>query len=118
MLSPATAQITRPDSTEVFTHYSLYWEHFKNGNYEDALPDLRWSLENAPESPYNDARNYERGVMLYDSLAARTDAQRRSALDAVQAAFEAGVLSAQDAEDLARLCVPKRALTSPAPLSS
>ena len=73
LTSPLPAAAQAPDSLEIAEHYSLYFEYFKNGNYADALPNLRWSLKNAPASPYNDDRNYRRGVLLYDSLAARTD---------------------------------------------
>ena len=89
----AAAQDNPPDSTEVVRHFSLYLEHFKNGNYTDALPDLRWSLKNAPASPYNDDRNFKRGVILYDSLAARADdpATRRAHLDAALALHDDAV---------------------------
>lgn len=85
---PAAAQA--PDTNEVAQRYSLYFEHFKNGNYADALPGLRWSLKNAPASPYNDDRNYKRGTITYDSLAARADdpAVRRAHLDAALALFD------------------------------
>ena len=31
LLRPATAQVDPPDLDEIRKHYSLYWEHFKNG---------------------------------------------------------------------------------------
>ncbi len=90
---PAAAQ--ELDSLEIKKHYSLYFEFFKNGNYADALPNLRWSLKNAPASPYNDDRNYRRGVLLYDSLAARTDdpATRRAHLDSALVLFDDAVVT-------------------------
>ena len=79
---PAAAQ--EPDSLEIAKHYSLYQTKFANQNYEDALPYLRWILKHAPAFPWNNDRNYKRGVVLYDSLAARTDdpATRRAHLNA------------------------------------
>ena len=90
---PAAAQ--EPDSLEIARHYSLYQTKFANQNYEDALPYLRWILKHAPAFPWNNDRNYKRGVVLYDSLAARTDdpATRRTHLDAALVLqFNAGLL--------------------------
>ena len=42
-------------------HYSLYYEDFKNRNYLSALPNLQWILQNAPDYPRNDDRNYRAG---------------------------------------------------------
>ena len=50
-------------------HYSLYYESFKNDNFENARSDLLWILENAPGLPKNDARNYRRAVKMYEGLA-------------------------------------------------
>ncbi len=95
LLRPATAQVEPPDIDEIREHYSLYWEHFKNGNYEDALPDLRWILENAPGFPQNNDRNFLRGVTLFDSLAARAGdpAQRRAYLNEAIRLFDEVVVT-------------------------
>ena len=50
-------------------HYSLYYENFKNDNFEGARKDLQWILANAPGFPKGDDRNYERAVELYAGLA-------------------------------------------------
>ncbi len=88
---PAAAQ--EPDSLEIAKHYSLYQTKFANQNYEDALPYLRWILKHAPAFPWNNDRNYKRGVVLYDSLAARTDdpATRRAHLNAALVLHDAAV---------------------------
>ncbi len=88
---PAAAQ--ESNSLEIAKHYSLYQTKFANQYYEDALPYLRWILKHAPAFPWNDDRNYKRGVVLYDSLAARTDdpATQRTHLDAALALHDAAV---------------------------
>ena len=68
---------------EARTHYSLYYENFKNGDYAAALPDLRWMLENAPGFPRGNDTNYERAVETYEGLAekASDEATKKAYLD-------------------------------------
>ncbi len=58
--------------TEVAVNYSLAAENFKNGDYEAALPYLRWLLKNAP-TLYNGERIHRRAVKTYEQLAGATD---------------------------------------------
>lgn len=77
---PASAQDSDPSQQEKATHYSLYWEDFKNENYASARDDLKWILENAPGFPKGDERNYRRAYNLYRELAAQTsDEEQKSA---------------------------------------
>ncbi len=88
---PAAAQ-TAPEEQEKLVKYSLYYEDFKNGNYESALPNLRWILENAPAfhgpGRLSDV-NYERAIALYDSLASKTGS--RDWLDSALVLFDNAV---------------------------
>ncbi len=75
---PAVAQTNGgSDHTqrEVLTHYSLYFEDFKNEDYASALPNLRWMLDNAPTQPNNDDRNFRRAVELYSALAEEAESE-------------------------------------------
>lgn len=88
---PAAAQ-TAPEEQEMLVKYSLYYEDFKNGNYESALPNLLWILQNAPAfhgpGRLSDV-NYERGIALYDSLASKTG--ERAWLDSALVLFDTAV---------------------------
>lgn len=57
---------------EVKVNYSLAAENFKNGDYEAALPYLRWLIKNAP-TLYNGERIHRRAVKTYEELAGATD---------------------------------------------
>ncbi len=92
----ATAQTEdggSPERREIAMHYSLYYENFKNENYQAALPDLRWILENAPTFPQGDDRNYERAVKAYGALAkqAQDEAAKQAYLDSALALIENAV---------------------------
>lgn len=80
---PAQAQNSDPSQQQKATHYSLYFEDFKQENYESARDDLMWILENAPGFPKEDERNYRRAYRLYEGLAeqAESDEERRAYLD-------------------------------------
>ena len=86
-VQPAIAQAngssSEPSQQEILTHYSLYFEDFKNEDYASALPNLRWMLEHAPAAPQNDDRNFERAVELYSSLAenAEDESTKQAYLD-------------------------------------
>ena len=99
---PAAAQTNgdEPSDEDKAIHYSLYYENFKNANYQDALPDLVWILDNAPGYPRNNDTNFERAVVLYDSLAARSDdpTQARSYLDSALVIYNTAVPTLQDVD--------------------
>jgi tetratricopeptide (TPR) repeat protein len=83
---PAAAQTNgdhQPDEREIATRYSLYFENYKNKNYEDALPDLRWILAHAPGFPGNRDKNFERMIDIYEAMAESTPdaATKRAYLD-------------------------------------
>jgi tetratricopeptide (TPR) repeat protein len=63
------------DENERRIHYSLYYESYKAGDYESALPEIEWMLACAPafggRTP--DDRNIRRAVEIYDSLAVRSE---------------------------------------------
>ncbi len=74
-------------------HYSLYYEDFKNRNYLSSLPNLQWILENAPDYPRNDDRNYERAVELYAALAEESPSEegKRAYLDSAYVWFDRSI---------------------------
>lgn len=69
----AQAQNSGPDQQEKATHYSLYYESFKNEDYAKAKDDLQWIVENAPGFPKGDDRNFRRQYKLYKGLAKQSD---------------------------------------------
>jgi tetratricopeptide (TPR) repeat protein len=75
VFAQANGSSSEPSQQEVLTHYSLYFEDFKNEDYASALPNLRWMLENAPAAPQNDDRNFERAVELYAGLAESAESE-------------------------------------------
>ncbi len=81
--TPAQAQDSEPSKQEKLMHYSLYYESYKNDNFESAQSDLLWILENAPGTPDGDDDNYRRVVKLYEGLAeqASDEEKRRAYLD-------------------------------------
>jgi tetratricopeptide (TPR) repeat protein len=85
VVAPAATAVHAQDSVtrnQKATHYSLYYENFKQENFESARSDLMWILENAPGYPGGDDRNYERAVDLYKGLAeAAGDSDKAAYLD-------------------------------------
>lgn len=80
LVSPLQAQDASPNQQEKATHYSLYYESFKNESYEAARGDLTWIIKKAPGFPKGDDRNFRRQYKLYTGLAeASTDESQRSA---------------------------------------
>jgi len=80
-VAPAMAQSEQqPSDQEIATHYSLYFEDFKNENYQSALPNLRWILENAPGFPNDSDRNFRRAIEAFEGLAEQDPAYLDSAL--------------------------------------
>ena len=81
--TPASAQDSEPSKQEKLMHYSLYYENFKNDNFESARSYLLWILEHAPGTPDKDDDNYKRVVKLYEGLAkqAENEKTRKAYLD-------------------------------------
>ncbi|MEP0548725.1 MAG: tetratricopeptide repeat protein [Rhodothermales bacterium] len=95
-----TAVECTDDENERRIHYSLYYESYKAGDYEAALPELLWILECAPGfgGPTPDDRNIRRGIEVYDSLAVRAEdpAQQQEFIGKALALFEEGPSMLQD----------------------
>jgi len=87
--APVQAQDSQPSEQEKAMHYSLYYENFKNDNFESAKSDLQWILDNAPGFPKGDDRNYKRKVELYEGLAENASAEedRQAYLDTAATAL-------------------------------
>ncbi len=67
-------------SQEVLIHYSLAAESYKNQQYEDARPHLRWLMNNAA-SAYNGRRVFDRAYNTYAELAkVAPDSETKAAL--------------------------------------
>lgn len=65
LVQPASAQSEQVTDQDKAVHYSLYYEDFKNQNFQSVLPNLKWVIENSPEYPRNDDRNFERLIETY-----------------------------------------------------
>jgi len=80
---PAQAQDSGPSKQQKAMHYSLYYESFKNDEFQSAKSDLEWMIENAPGFPDGGDRNYRRYFELYEGLAkkASNEESRRAYLD-------------------------------------
>ncbi|NND73060.1 MAG: tetratricopeptide repeat protein [Rhodothermales bacterium] len=78
---------------EVLVHYSLYYEDFKNKDFESALPNLRWILENAPAAPRKNDINFERAVTIYKEigLTRESEEERRAYLDSALVVLDTAV---------------------------
>ena len=88
---PVRAQTEFSDQDKAI-HYSLYYEDFKNENFQSALPNLKWIIENAPEYPRNNDRNFERLIALYVGLSAASDgSSRKTYLDSALVWFDKAV---------------------------
>ncbi len=72
-----------PTKQQKAMHYSLYYESFKNDEFESAKSDLEWVIENAPGFPKGDDRNFKRQFELHKGLAeaATSEDERRAHLD-------------------------------------
>ncbi len=93
---PAAAQAGGIDQ-EAAMHYSLYYENFKNENYQDALPDLHWILDNAPGFLKNKDTNFDRAVKVYEALAEQAESadEKRKHLDTVLELYDRAVPTIQ-----------------------
>ncbi len=89
----AGAQTCSDDQTERATNYSLYYEDFKNGNYEASLPYLRWILKCAPGFPSGNDRNFRRAVEAYEKIgmASEDAGRKRTYLDSALYVFDTTV---------------------------
>jgi tetratricopeptide (TPR) repeat protein len=76
----ATAQAQVPSEDQIKMHYSLYFEDFRNQNFERSLPNLHWILEHAPGFPNDNDRNFRRLIEAYEGLAETEPAYLDSAL--------------------------------------
>lgn len=78
-LSPqsARAQDSSPSQQDKAMHYSLYYESYKNDEFEAAKSDLNWIIENAPGFPKQDDRNFRRQFALYRGLASNTENEEK-----------------------------------------
>jgi tetratricopeptide (TPR) repeat protein len=91
---PVAAQAaTTPSEQEIQRNYSLYFEDFRNGNFERAMPFLNWILKHAPAFPRDDDRNFRRAIEGYEALAknATDPAMRRAYLDSALVVMDAAV---------------------------
>ena len=90
------------DANEKAMNYSLYYESYKNKDYQTALPYLKWVLKCAPgfAGPgKSDDRNFERAVNLYQALAeAEADpGTKRAYLDTALVYFDTAPTTLTDA---------------------
>lgn len=103
--SVGTAQTVQAQAEQVSdqdkaVHYSLYYEDFKNENYESALPNLKWIIQKAPAYPRSNDRNFRRLVETYAGLAAKADDEetKRQYLDSALVVFDEVVPTLQEHE--------------------
>jgi tetratricopeptide (TPR) repeat protein len=99
----AFAQAEQPSEQQIATHYSLYWEDFRNENFERALPNLHWILENAPGFPQDNDRNFRRLIEAYEHMAQTEPAYVDSALAVYDSAVPALKAANIEVDELAWL---------------
>lgn len=87
------------DANTVRMNYSLYYEDYKNENWQTSLPYLRWMVECAPGFPNNSDRNYERLVEVYEGIGMGQEdpEMQRAYLDSALYVFDTAVSNLQDA---------------------
>lgn len=90
---PALAQGEEISDYEKRMNYSLYFESFRNEDYQAALPYLKWVIEHAPDLPRSDDTNFERLIDAYAGLARQTDDPdtRKAYLDTALVWFDESV---------------------------
>lgn len=87
------------DTNTVRMNYSLYYEDYKNENWQTSLPYLRWMVNCAPGFPSNSDRNYERLVEVYEGIGMGQEDpdMQRVYLDSALYVFDTAVSKMQDA---------------------
>ena len=85
---------------DVRKNYSLYAEEYKNGNFESALPYLKWIIRCAPDFGTRTDRNFRRLVETYEGIAlAKTESITRVAyLDSALTVFDTAPEAIKDAK--------------------
>lgn len=101
ILQSAHAQVVceeEVDENAMRMNYTLYAEYWRNKNWSDSIPYLRWILKCAPGFPGNSDRNFERAVDVYEGLAMESDSVeiRRSYLDSALYIHDIAVPSLKD----------------------
>lgn len=93
LAQPAMAQAEQVSDQDKAVHYSLYYEEFKNQNFEGALPNLKWIIQKAPGYPRDDDRNFERLVATYKGLSDKAEGEeaKRAYLDSALVVFDEAV---------------------------
>lgn len=96
---PAQAQSEEISDQDKKVHYSLYYEDFKNQNFESALPNLKWIIEKVPAYPSNDDRNFERLAETYAGIAGNAESEelKKAYLDSALAVFDMAGPTLQEA---------------------
>ena len=91
--SAANKSVAQTADPEVLKHYSLYYEDYKNKDYERALPNLRWILTNAPTAPKKTDINYSRAVTIYREVGVMQEdpAEQRVYLDSALVILDTAV---------------------------
>lgn len=99
LAQPARAQSEEVSDQDKAVHYSLYYEDFKNENFQSSLPHLKWIIQKAPTYPRNNDINYERLVETYKGLSEQSeDAEtKRAYLDSALVTFDEAVPALKEA---------------------
>jgi len=102
LLSPVSAQAActaEVDENSMRMNYTLYAEYWRNENWSDSIPYLRWILSCAPGFPSNSDRNFRRAVDVYEGIAMMPENAevRRTYLDSALYIFDNAVTSLKDA---------------------
>ena len=90
------------DEQENLMNYSLYYEFYKNKDYESAVPYMEWILKCAPGfigPGRTDDRNFTRAVRTYQDMAVATEdaTQQRELFDKALHYLDTAVSTLQDA---------------------
>ncbi|MBO6779832.1 MAG: tetratricopeptide repeat protein [Rhodothermales bacterium] len=87
------------DANDIRVNYSLYYEDYRNENWETSLPYLRWIIRCAPGFPNNSDRNFERIIEVYEGIGLGQDDpdMQRVWLDSALYVYDTAPSSLQDA---------------------
>ncbi len=88
------------DQNDHAMNYSLYYEDFKNKNYESALPYLKWILRCVPGYPLNNDRNFRRNIEVFEGIgmAQEDEGAMRTYLDSALYVYDTAVTNLEDAD--------------------